>query len=150
METVCQVAFNLMTGPECLRAEQVLREYLLRAGEQVSLTRVGSSYLSFFKIIPHRIKYKKFLGLLKEGDVQEKNEHRWIFNLTENIKSLFNEATLFDPHKIFYGFADPKFLKNGHEIASMISNEKIVSLHISDSDKASLADQGVYVDSPEI
>jgi hypothetical protein len=150
METICQVAFNLMTHDEATKAEQILREYLLGACQQVCMTRTESSYLSLFHIIPHTGKIKKFMNQLAPEDIAEKGEHFWTFNTTENIKNLFNEATLLGISKIFYGFADPKFFSNGNEIAEMISTDRLLTLHISDSDKAELANKGVYLDSPEI
>src|SRR4051812_37884442 len=119
METVCQVAFNLMTKAEARRAEVVVREYLLRTADEVQMTRVGSSYLSLFNFVPHPIKFRRFTNLIKAGDVINQDERRWIFHLTENIKDLLNQATLFFDGKgrIFYGFTDPKFFKQNKQIA---------------------------------
>ncbi|MBX4205271.1 MAG: hypothetical protein KW788_03775 [Candidatus Doudnabacteria bacterium] len=151
MQTICQLAFNLMTTEESRNAEAIVREYLLRVSEQVHMSRSGSSYLSLFHF-PHPIKNRQFESLLKEGDVASIDNKHETFNLTENIKELLNHATLFlnGPRSIFYGLTDPKFFKAGQEIASMISNEKILTLHIPDTDKAEMANKGVYMDSPEL
>jgi len=151
METVCQISFSLLTIDEANRTEKILREYLLSAADSVRMARVGSSYLSF-QIIPHPIKFKKFTNMLSKEDVKSSSDHEWVFAMTDNIKKYLNQVTLFSEgkDKIFHGFTDPKFYKGETEIASMISNERILNLYIPDSDKAELAKKGVYLDSPQI
>ena len=152
METVCQVALNLMNHAEARKAESVLREYLLRAADQVSLNVIGSSSVSMFRILSHSHQHRRFESMLNEDDVVSRSEHNWIFNLTENIKSFFAHTGILVTGKdqFFYGFTDPKFLKHGAEIATIIVNERLINLYIPDSDKADLANQGVYLDSPSI
>jgi hypothetical protein len=151
METVCQVAFKLMTADEARRAEAILREYLLRTCDQVIFQRAGSSPLTIIAFVPHPFRMRKFLKMLKPEDVASRNDHEWTFNLTENVKNLFNQTGLFftGPRHIFYGFTDPKFMKQGNEVAYLITHERFLTLYIPDSDKAQLASQGIDLDSPE-
>ena len=86
METVCQVNFDLMTHKEAIRAEAILREYLLRVCDQVSMTRVGSSPLSFFSL-PHGFQIRRFIRMLKSEDVAEKNPHKSAPPTTPKITS---------------------------------------------------------------
>lgn len=152
MDTVCQVEFNLMTRQEARRSEGILREYLLRASDQMCMTRKDSSWLSTYSLLPHPFRTKRFLSLLGPNDLASREEHFWTFNLTENVKNLLNRATLFSAGngRFFYNLTDPKFLKQGKEVASYIASDRLLTLHISDSDKAELAGNGVYLDSPQI
>lgn len=152
METVCQVSLNLMSSHEARAAESVLRRYLLRAADQMSVTVSGSSYMSIIHLLPRRYQRRRFLSMLAEGDVAAQGEHSWTFNLTDNIKKLLDQTGILisGKSKIFSGFTDPKFLRNGTELATIIVNEGLITLYIPDSDKAELAAQGVYLDSPEI
>jgi len=151
METVCQVNFNLMNRREVIRAEQVLREYLLRVSDSVSMNYKNSSPLSFVSLIPHPVKIRRFRNSLQDGDIASETGKGYSFNLTENIKTLLNRSTLFlDGSGIFYNLSDPKFFSKENEIAALNSNEKIMNLYIPDSDKVEIADQGVYLDSPQI
>ncbi len=152
METVCQVAFNLLTAPEARKAEAILREYLLRTSDQICMSRIGSSSFSIFSLIGHPLLNKRFQQMLKPEDVAEKNEQSWTFNLTENTKNLLNQATLFvsGKRRFFYGFSDPKFMMNGNEVAYMITTDRLLSLYIQDTDKAELASKGIYMDSPQV
>lgn len=152
METVCQVAFNLMGRAEARRAEEVVREYLLRVSDQVCMIHTGSSYLSVFNFFSHPIQTKRFRSMLKDGDIAQEDDRSCLFNLTENTKQLLNQTGLLftGSRSIFYGFTDPKFMKAGHEVGSVMNTDKIVSLHIPDSEKAQIAAQGVYLDSPQI
>lgn len=140
-----------MNGKEARRAEAILREYLLRAADQVCLQRMGSSWLSVLGS-GHSRGLKKFLKLLQAEDIADIGEHELVFNLTEHTRQLFNQASLLftGTGKLFNGLADPKFTKQGKELAYLVTNEKLLSLYISDSDKQTLSQQGVYLDSPEI
>lgn len=152
METVCQVAFNLLSGEEVRRTEAILREYLLRVSDQVCLQKIGSSSVSLFSLRPKFLGNRKFKKELGEGDVAATGEHEWTFNLTDKIKFMLNRTSLFitGSQKYFFGFTDPKFLHHGNELAYLIVNEKIMNLYIPDSDKAELSAKGIYLDSPEV
>jgi hypothetical protein len=152
METVFQVNFNHLSRKETIRTEAILREYLLRVSDQVCMARIGSSSFSLFSFIPHGFEFKKFISMLHDEDIASKDKRSWMFNLTDNVKNLFNQATLLftGSGRFFSGFADPKFFKNGHEMASFVSNEKLLTLYIPDTDKALLATQGVSLDEPEM
>ena len=139
-----------MKRDEADHAEAVLSEYLLSHSDQIVMT-IESAITTSISLWPFG-STKKFERLLQRGDLAAKTNKQWVFNVTDNVKKLFKEKGLRSqgPGYLFKGLIDPKFMKAGHEIASMIVNEKILDLYIPDTDKAQLSNQGVYTDSPEL
>ena len=152
METVCQIAFNLLSGREAEKAEKVVRQYLLEHADQVTMVLSGASSLALFRFRLLPFGSGGFIRMLRDGDIAARSDKEWTFNLTDNVKEFLNQTTLLftGPGIFFKGFTDPKFTKNGNEIAYLVVNEKLLTLYISDTDKAWLASQGIYTDSPQV